>query len=96
MRWTRYSLPLVAAATTILAPGIASAAVAKVAVVNHQLDYIGAGTSVNDLRIARHAGAFAVRDLDFEKRPVAGLHRRVLQLRGHHLAQALEARHFDS
>ncbi|HEY2870198.1 MAG TPA: calcium-binding protein [Gaiellales bacterium] len=63
MRWTRYSLPLVAAATTMLATGTASAAVAKVAVVNHRLVYIGAGTTVNDLRIARHAGAFAVRDL---------------------------------
>ena len=63
MRWTRYSLPLVAAATIMLAPVTASAAVAKVAVVNHQLVYIGAGTGANDLRIARHAGAFAVRDL---------------------------------
>ena len=63
MRFTRYSLPIVAVATTMLAPGVANAAVAKVAIVNHQLVYIGAGTSVNDLRIARHAGAFAVRDL---------------------------------
>jgi Ca2+-binding RTX toxin-like protein len=63
MRWTRYSPPVVAAVTTLLAAGTASAAVAKVAVVNHRLVYIGAGTTVNDLRIARHAGAFAVRDL---------------------------------
>ena len=56
MRWTRYSLPLVAAATAMLVPGIASAAVAKVAVVDHHLVYIGAGTGVDDLRIARHSG----------------------------------------
>jgi len=72
MRWTRYSLPLVAAATAMLVPGIASAAVAKVAVVDHHLVYIGAGTGVNDLRIARHSGAFAVRDLATPLRAGAG------------------------
>jgi len=63
MRWTRLILPPVALAAMMAAPGAAIAAVAKVAVVNHQLVYLGAGTRVNDLRIARHAGAFAVRDL---------------------------------
>ena len=72
MRWTRYSLPLVAAATAMLVPGIASAAVAKVAVVDHHLVYIGAGTGVNDLRIARHSGALAVRDLATPLRAGAG------------------------
>ena len=63
MRWTRLILAPVVLAAMMAAPGAAIAAVAKVAVVNHQLVYLGAGTRVNDLRIARHAGAFAVRDL---------------------------------
>ena len=69
---TRHILPLVAAATTMLASGAAVASAAKVAVATHLLVYTGVGTEANDLRIARHGGAFVVRDLTATLIPGAG------------------------
>jgi len=60
---TRYILPLLTATTTMAASGAAVASAAKVAVASHVLVYTGVGTEANDLRIARHGGAFVVRDL---------------------------------
>jgi Ca2+-binding RTX toxin-like protein len=69
---TRCIHALVVATATMLVSGAAVASAAKVAVANHRLVYIGAGTEANDLRVARHGGAFVVRDLGATLTPGAG------------------------
>lgn len=69
---SRHTVPFLAVVTASLVSGAAVASAAKVAVVNHALVYTGVGTEANDVRIARHAGAFVVRDLAATLIPGAG------------------------